>query len=549
MKVAVGKPSGVNKTSVENPPTARTRSEIDKSARAKVLQFAFCVWVLALAFYQFSENTADPDLWGHVVFGQHMLQTGAVEKTEIYSWTARGRPFVNHEFGADVILGAAHGLLGGAGILLLKMSVGLLTFALCLKLGAEEMPWPRRAVAWAFGALAVVEISYGFAARPQIFTALFLALELWLLRRVHAGAWRWALALPLLFLFWINIHGGALAGFGLLLLSTGATSIEQLGKRQRSARELSEAVSQSGVVASLWIAMLAAGGTLFCNPWGGTLLRWLVDSVLWLRPEIEEWNPPPLNWDHARSRRPKAPWELAGCAAFAVLALRSVRNTPLFSIVALALAPRHLADAASRFGRYFAHWEERFHHSFVQKILPALLGACSIAIVFAAFTLHKEHPLTMEAPCAQYPAAAIHFIREHELRGNLLVFFDWGDLAIFALPDCAPSIDGRLDACYTRPLVTAHWHLYNAEPVDENILNLTNADLALLPSKLAGALALARRPDWKPVYFDDLAAVLVRGNVDRFPQLRSLELPVQGSKAAIVGRATFPDATARLSKR
>ena len=126
-----------------------------------------------------------------------------------------------------------------------------------------------------------------------------------------------------------------------------------------------------------------------------------------------------------------------------------------------------------------------------------------------------------------------------ELRGNLLVFFDWGDLAIFALPDCAPSIDGRLDACYTRPPVTAHRHLYNAEPADENILNLTNADLALLPSKLAGALALARRPDWKPVYFDDLAAVLVRGNVDRFPQLRSLELPVQGSKAAIVGRATF----------
>ena len=248
-----------------------------------------------------------------------------------------------------------------------------------------------------------------------------------------------------------------------------------------------------------------------------------------------------LSW--AISRRPKALWELAACAAFALLALRSVRNTPLFGIVALALTPRHLADAW-RQKNHLARWEDWFRRPLAQKTLLVLLGASSLGILFAAFTLHKEHPLTMEAPRAQYPTAAIQFMREHELRGNLLVFFDWGDLAIFALPDCAPSIDGRLDACYTRPLVTAHWHLYNAEPVDENILNLTNADLALLPSKLAGALALARRPDWKPVYFDDLAAVLVRGNVDRFPQLRSLELPVQGSKAAIVGRATFPDASA-----
>ena len=468
--------------------------------------------------------------------------------------TARGQPFVNHEYGADLILGGAHWLLGGAGILLCKLCVGLLTFALCLQVGSQELPWPRRAVAWALGAVAVVEISYGFAARPQILTALLLALELWLLRKIHAGAWRWAMALPFLFLFWINTHGGALAGFGLLLLSAGATSIEFFCKERRGAYEVSPPASRWKMVACLWIGTLVAGAAMFCNPWGAVLLRWLIGSVLWLRPEIEEWNPPPFGWDHAAlfilialaiiawaiSRRPKALWELAACAAFALLALRSVRNTPLFGIVALALTPRHLADAW-RQKNHLARWEDWFRRPLAQKTLLVLLGASSLGILFAAFTLHKEHPLTMEAPRAQYPTAAIQFMREHELRGNLLVFFDWGDLAIFALPGCAPSIDGRLDACYPRPLIAAHWHLYNGAVFDEKILNLQNADLALLPSKLAGAQALARRPEWKAVYFDGLAVVLVRGDVERFARLRGLRLPAQGPEDAVLGRAAFPD--------
>jgi hypothetical protein len=79
---------------------------------------------------------------------------------------------------AEMALGAAHWLAGGTGILLLKMLVGFLAFGIALRIGAGDLAWPQRAVAWAVGALAVVEISYGFAARPQIFTALGLAIEL-----------------------------------------------------------------------------------------------------------------------------------------------------------------------------------------------------------------------------------------------------------------------------------------------------------------------------------------------------------------------------------
>jgi hypothetical protein len=529
----------------------------------KNLKLWFCTAVLLLAVFQFSENTVDLDLWGHLVYGQHMLHSGAIPKTDIYSWTAQGQPWINHEWIAEIILAIFYTAWGGPGILLLKMVVGLAAFAVCLRLGAQSLSWPARFVAWAFAALAVVEISYGFAARPQIFTALFLSLELQWLQQIHSGQRLWLLALPGLFLAWINTHGGVLAGFGLLGLAAGTTTLQSLWNPTwgRSGRTVAAetAVGQTWrTVLVLWLAVIVSGLAMLCNPWGAGLIRWLIGSVLWPRPQIAEWNPPPLNGEHAAffivlalavfswafTRRKRTWWELAVCAAFAYLGLRAVRNTPLFCLVALALVPPHLASAVARFRQHFEHLEDLGRRADFQKFATGLLALISVGIGVATFTLHKEHPLTMEVPRSEYPTGAVDFLREHQLHGRMLTFFDWGEMVIFELPGCPPSMDGRLDTCYSRALIDAHWKFYNGEPFDGNVLDVDQADLALLPADLAGTAALAQRPGWTVIYHDDLAAILVR-DASRFPELSSLSLPVAGSTSAVLGRAPFPNLSPR----
>jgi len=529
----------------------------------KNLKLWFCTAVLLLAVFQFSENTVDLDLWGHLVYGQHMLHSGAIPKTDIYSWTAQGQPWINHEWIAEIILAIFYTAWGGPGILLLKMVVGLAAFAVCLRLGAQRLSWPARFVAWAFAALAVVEISYGFAARPQIFTALFLSLELQWLQQIHSGQRLWLLALPGLFLAWINTHGGVLAGFGLLGLAAGATTLQSLWNPTwgRSGRTVAAetAVGQTWrTVLVLWVAVIVSGLAMLCNPWGAGLIRWLIGSVLWPRPQIAEWNPPPLNGEHAAffivlalavfswafTRRKRAWWELAVCAAFAYLGLRAVRNTPLFCLVALALVPPHLASAVARFRQHFEHLEDLGRRADFQKFATGLLALISVGIGVATFTLHKEHPLTMEVPRSEYPTGAVDFLREHQLHGRMLTFFDWGEMVIFDLPGCPPSMYGRLDTCYSRALIDAHWKFYNGEPFDGNVLDVDQADLALLPADLARTAALAQRPGWTVIYHDDLAAILVR-DASRFPELSSLSLPVAGSTSAVLGRAPFPNLSPR----
>ena len=139
--------------------------------------WVFAGWSCCWLFIN-SPKTRRTGLWGHVVFGQEMLQTHRIPKTETYSWTAHGQPWINHEWLAEISLGGAHALMGGSGLLLLKWAVGMLTFGICLRVGLSGLSSHSRFIAWAIAALAVTEISYGFAARPQIFTALFLAIEL-----------------------------------------------------------------------------------------------------------------------------------------------------------------------------------------------------------------------------------------------------------------------------------------------------------------------------------------------------------------------------------
>ncbi|HEV2453140.1 MAG TPA: hypothetical protein VGY98_02700 [Verrucomicrobiae bacterium] len=519
------------------------------------LRSAFVIAVLCLAVFQFSENTADPDLWSHVFFGKQFIQTGKPTTIDYYSWTAYEQPSFDHEYLGEAVFGLAYLCLGGAGLLLLKVAVGLLTFGIALSMGLKNQGDNTKLVAWAFGALAVVEISFGFAARPQIFTALLLAFELWVVRRVHSGNWRWVLALPPLFALWFNLHGGALVGLVLLFVAVAATSAQiVLLKLLPKTNLWLEPGIPLPTAFSLWISAVVSAGTVVVNPHGLELARWLVGSVLWLRPQIQEWNPTRLSWDHAAfffcgafavsafllSRRRRQLWELAVLAILFIVGFRAVRNAPLFCVAALALVPPHLADVLLRFRTSWQRFEERFRQRSVRDVFTVLLALASAGIVVATCTLHKKRFWTMEVPRAQYPVAAIQFIQKHDLHGNLLVFFDWGEMCFWNLPDSKVSIDGRLDSVYSPGIIDAHWKLYNGESFNTNVLKLGRADFALLPSHLAGAAMLARDDGWHAIYYDNLAVILVK-NPARFPRLAGTVLPVHGPESATEGRDAFPN--------
>ena len=530
------------------------------------LKWLFCASVWALALYQFSENTADPDLWAHTLVGEHLLLTGKLQKVEPYSWTAPGTPWINHELLAETSLGAVHLLAGGTGILLLKILVGFLSFGIALRIGAGDLIWPQRGMTWAVGALAGVEISYGFAARPQIFTALGLAIELWLLRLITRGRIGWICCLP---------------GFVCALGQHAWRSPGRTGRADGDHGRVGDAVMLAQVAAH---GRQSPRGTHFPAIGGGTgrfmcaLCRGALDQSLWVGVDSVDDQRRCLV---ARTNRigrmapHAAEFEPCGAICFGdagvgvlradAAAARTVGDGYMRRLggICFSVCTPHAAvcdrrpgfRAAALVGRHSAFPESIWR---VGAIIPEarratrgcryLLIVTTVGECAATFVLHKEHPLTMEVPRSQYPLSAIAFIRAHDLHGNLLVFFDWGEMCLWELPQCAVSIDGRWETCYPRELIPEHWKFYNDEPVDSRILDIGKADMALLPANLAGTLALSHKPGWQVVYYDNLAVVLVR-EPRRFPDLDSTKLPVAGPPDAALGRAPFPDGRpARLSQ-
>src|SRR5262245_58073716 len=69
-----------------------------------------------------SVTRGDPDLWGHVRFGQDLLRSWTLSSTDPYSFTT-DRPWVNHEWLSEVIFALAYGVTGPIGLIALKLLI------------------------------------------------------------------------------------------------------------------------------------------------------------------------------------------------------------------------------------------------------------------------------------------------------------------------------------------------------------------------------------------------------------------------------------------
>ena len=517
------------------------------------LPAAFVFAVAAFAWWRFSGNTADNDLWGHVLYGQRMLALGHLEKTDPFSWTAPGAPWLNHEVLAELTLGWVHRLAGGPGLWLLAMVTALITVVLALRTGRNSAREPGRGLMQAaLLAASTNGIALGFSARPQLFTLFALVLLLAQLQALDRGR-RWPLlTLPLLTVVWINTHGGVLLALVLLFLAAAATLLCQ--EFPRFPRRGFFSTPERNSWRRFSTAFLLCAAAALVTPWGMQSVIWLFESIQYTRPEITEWRPTPFDPAHAAfwlvalfsltawlaTRRERRPWEAASLALLLVMAWRHQRHIPLFCLANLVLTPPHLLDLLQRLQPRAKSLVAVFQPAGVRLAAALLLLAAGAAALAASVGSPKQHPWTIEVERDQFPCAALRFLQEHPVEGNLLVFFDWGQQALWALPDIPVSFDGRLVTVYPRAVIEAHWRFYRGESFDPAALDLRRADVALLPTGSGGVMTLLKA-GWTLAYWDPLACVLVRATAQH-PSLAGLVFPVRAGRSAVQGREPFPSA-------
>lgn len=278
----------------------------------------------------------DSDLGWQLATGRWVVQHHQVPSTEVFSYTAQGKPWI-YPVGSGLLFYAAY-LLGGYGLLSwLGAAACTGTTALLLRRGS--------AISAALAILAIPRIALRTTPRADMFTVVLFSAFLTLLWQQHETGQARLWLLPVLMAAWVNLHLGYLAGFalavGYLLVEIldmvwpGATRTAAL-KRLRSS----------------WPWLVATIPATLINPWGWGIYRALLrqESAMATHSQtIVEWMPARLNWTSLPGalslRDPNGAFILllfVAAFAVAVAVARRQLGAAALLIGASALAVRHI---------------------------------------------------------------------------------------------------------------------------------------------------------------------------------------------------------------
>jgi hypothetical protein len=481
---------------------------------------AISIMAFAALFYTLSRTVADPDLWGHVRFGMDILRSGHITRVDPYSYLTAGTPWINHEWLAEVIYGAAYLYGGTPGIVLVKTALGILLFGIMYRyLRNIGLNTPR---AWiVVFASAPPLIAWFRAARPQAFTFLALAILLLILATVERGDKRWLLVAWPLFAAWVNLHGGFLAGLGILAIWLGFWLLARC-LEQHSLRVLGDRQSLSVI----GMAAFAASATLL-NPYGPHLLDFLFRTATVKRPEIVEWQPmtvvssvgmvliPILALTAislTASRRKREPTSYALLITAALLPFLAVRFVPISTIIVVfAVAP----DAKAAWDR-LDEQRKRPDRSTNRQVHPwfwvALVASATI-VGIGSVGLSASELRCIRVDDEYYPVSAVALMKASSAVGNLAVSFNWGEYLIWHLaPDVKVSVDGRRETVYSDEIRNVNLDFRTGRADWQALLRDYPTELVLMETDRPADNLVELTSGWTSVYSDSVASLYVRTN-------------------------------------
>lgn len=469
----------------------------------------------AVILFRFSQTIADPDLWGHVRFGQDLWRTGTVARVDTYSYTAGDSEWINHEWLAEAIFAGLYDRLGAPGLIGFKVGVSiLLAGALYAHLRARGLRSTLASILVLAAALLMFAGLY--TVRPQMFSYVcFLAL-LTCVWQAEDGRQRWLLALPPVFALWANLHGGFLLGIGVLYAWT-AVHLMAKSLQEQSWRALMAPANRTAV-ASVILSSLA----VLLNPYGVRLVVFLLRTATVARPEISEWQPITIQsllgvayvilltlaiLAISYSQRRRGPAALAVFGIAAVLPAMAVRHTALFALAIVILAGEHMGDA---WRRLFAHrstpgrsarptWPE----AIVVILLLAVVGTLAVA--------SAAHFGCITVDSSWYPVKAVAWLKAAGASGKMAVTFNWGEYVLWHLgPSVQVSVDGRRETLYPDKVYRENLAFMYGVGSWDALLRDYPTELVLVEQGSAPANLLRLSSDWVIAYEDDVSVVAAR---------------------------------------
>lgn len=506
--------------------------------RLRLWDLSVVALVVATLVFVFSLTKADPDLWGHLKFGQDLWRTGQIVRADSYSYLTGDRPWINHEWLTEALTAVAYAAADGTGLVVLKVLLVLATASLVYThLCRRGLTTIGAGILLLYVWLLI--LPWLGSLRPQLLTYLCFAVALLVIDRAEReGARRLWLAVPL-FAVWANLHGGFAAGAAALLLWAAARFLIPWLQVDRS--QWHPTADARAILPPLGAALAAT----LANPYGVRLWGFLRTAVV-SRLEIAEWNPvevasiegvahfvvlAPAVAGWLWSRRERRPALFALFAGLAILPLVARRNTPLFALATLVLAGEHIADVCERAATRTIGAGAPATPG-VRRLAAAVFGVGALAMLVTS----APHFRRVDVEPSYYPVQAVALLRASGVTGNLAIFFDWGEYALWHVsPRMRVSMDGRRETVYSDAAYRENMAFTFGTGEWDAVLR-AQVDAALVSKRFPTYNLMKLKPGWTLVYEDEISALFAPAGSPYLDELRPLAAAAAKADAAGAGQ-------------
>ncbi len=460
--------------------------------------------ILVVVALYLVKTESEPDIFGRIAYARDAFARGDFTwHTDPYSYTVPGGRWVDHEWGFSWVAFLTYQLGGWEAIRVLRVALMAATAWVCLDT-TRRMPDAAR-IRPLMGFMLAAPLALAFIGpRAQAFGYLLFAWMVWCFARSWNGSLRWVLwgvaPMPL----WVNLHGGFIAGMGVVALWCALRLFTVVQSRDRKG------------LALLALALAWCGVSALLQPWGWNYALVVAQAGTMVRPFVDEWSPPKFLGPHWISA---VMLTAAGVAA----ALAKPRRWPNLAVIAVLavetfLHRRHLmflaiAVAVFGFPALVSLWNSwrplrrAGHFRILVRLATVVVGIATLFLLgVVGGTVRTPAPHEPD-----WPTSALEFLRTQG-SGGLLVDFNWAQYVIFeASPQFKVAIDGRYEEVYPDDVMQRYvawhygldgWQSLPADPATRFALVMTNSAQA----KRLDALA----PQWRRIYSDSTATAFAK---------------------------------------
>lgn len=444
----------------------------------------------------------DFDLWARLIAGMGVVDGGHVLTQDFLSYTPV-HTWWDHEWGSGVIFYVFLKLFGPYSLIILQAFLIFLIFVFASRVVNLRTEKPFNIIFYYFAIMAVMP-TLNNPIRCHLFSFLFFTIFIYILEKSRKENSKLIYIIPLITLFWGNIHGGVVSGLGLLLIYT----LGELLNKKPFKRYL--------------ITFFVSSLTLFINPWGIDYVKFLLMANTMARPNIVEW------WGiFSRHHLFKhlgfkafmifitSTQIIFASKEFSGIGIKKWYETIDKTKYILILSTLYLAISHVKLMPFFVIMSICFMYEDFYKLIQGIKFPVwkdkiiySILIAVPIFTfIIKDFsiPLGMEI----YPIKEIEFIKINKLEGKLLTNFGFGSYAAYKLyPQNKIFMDGRYEEVYYDYMVPIQKEFFIARK-PEYIMENFRPDIILIEKNYKDANKFLLTNGWTNVYSGDLFNIYI----------------------------------------